>query len=87
VQGTAEPQRLAFGGHRAHIFDMSVFDRTDYSVVVKLRASPPDPWRWEIYRAGKSNAIMQSLVNFRSVTAAHQAGKAALAKLMQKLCA
>ena len=30
------------------------FDETDYSVVVKNRASLPKPWRWEVYRAGRS---------------------------------
>ena len=29
------------------------FDDADYSVVVKNRGPPPNPWRWEIYRAGK----------------------------------
>ena len=29
------------------------FDDTDYSVVVKSRAPPPNAWRWEIYRAGR----------------------------------
>ena len=28
------------------------FDETDFSVVVKNRAAPPNPWRWEVYRAG-----------------------------------
>ena len=63
---------------------MSEFDRTDYSVVVKLRASPPDPWRWEIYRAGKSKAIQQSLDNFSSMAGAHRAGKEALTQLLDK---
>ena len=66
---------------------MSEFDRTDYSVVVKLRANPPVPWRWEIYRAGKSNAIMQSVVNFRSMAAVHRAGKTALTQLLDKTMA
>ena len=32
--------------------EKSGFDETDYSVVVKSRAPPPNSWRWEIYRAG-----------------------------------
>ena len=51
------------------------FDDTDYSVVVKNRGVPPKSWRWEIYRAGRSNPIGQSLVFFHSVAAAYKAGK------------
>ena len=32
--------------------EKSGFDETEYSVVVKSRAPPPNSWRWEIYRAG-----------------------------------
>jgi hypothetical protein len=39
-------------------------NQTDYSVVVKLRAPPPNSWRWEIYRAGRRTPIEQSSVNF-----------------------
>ena len=28
------------------------FDIIDYSVVVKSRGAAPNPWKWEIYRAG-----------------------------------
>jgi len=31
------------------------FDRTDYSVAVKNRGHQPNPWKWEIYRAGRSS--------------------------------
>ena len=54
------------------------FEDTDYSVVVKLRGPPPKPWRWEIYRAGKTSPIGQSPVFFHTVAAANKAGKAAL---------
>jgi hypothetical protein len=37
-------------------------DPTDYSFVVKRRGSPPKPWRWEIYRAGKPKPVMRSAV-------------------------
>ncbi|MEI6339697.1 MAG: hypothetical protein WCQ57_14115 [Verrucomicrobiota bacterium] len=53
----------------------------DFSVVVKNRARPPKPWRWEIYRAGRNNPVDRSLVFFESMTEANRAGKAAL-KLM-----
>jgi hypothetical protein len=61
------------------------FDKTDYSVVVKNRAAPPNPWRWEVYRAGRSRPIRQSLVSFGTMAAASKAGKAALKQLMGKL--
>ena len=40
------------------------FDDADYSVVVKKGRSPPHPWRWEIYRAGRSIPIGQSPTSF-----------------------
>jgi hypothetical protein len=61
------------------------FDDTDYSVVVKNRGSPRDPWRWEIYRAGRSSPIGQSPSFFRTMAAANKAGKAALKQLLAKL--
>ena len=61
------------------------FDDTDYSVVVKNRGTPPNSWRWEIYRAGRSNPIRQSPIFFRTVAAARKAGKAALMELLAKL--
>ena len=61
------------------------FDDADYSVVVKNRGSPPNSWRWEIYRAGRWNPVEQSPVLFRSMVAANKAGKAALKQLLAKL--
>jgi hypothetical protein len=61
------------------------FDDTDYSVVVKIRRPPPNPWRWEIYRAGTSSPRGQSPIFFRTVAAANKAGKAALKELLAKL--
>jgi hypothetical protein len=61
------------------------FDETDYSVVVKNRADPPNPWRWEINRAGRSSAIGQSPNFFRTMAATNKAGKAALKQLLGKL--
>ena len=63
------------------------FEDADYSVVVKLRGSPPKPWRWEIYRAGKTSPIGQSPVLFHTMAAANKAGKAALKELLAKLSA
>jgi hypothetical protein len=34
--------------------------QTDFSVVVKSRGKLPNPWKWEIYRAGRSSAVAQS---------------------------
>ncbi len=61
------------------------FDREDYAVVVKLRADPPRPWRWEIYCAGKRQPIERSEDFFTSRGAAQASGKAALTRLIDKL--
>ena len=63
---------------------MGPFDQSDFSVVVKNRAPPPNPWRWEIYRAGRSSPIMQSPGYFESVLMANKAGKAALKLLLSE---
>jgi len=47
----------------------------------------PDPWRWEIYRAGRSSAIKQSTVYFHTMAMASRAGKEALKGLLEKLYA
>ena len=58
-----------------------MIDHEDFSVVVKNRASPPKPWRWEIYRAGRTSPIEHSQIYFETMSEASRAGKAAL-KLM-----
>jgi hypothetical protein len=60
----------------------SLFDQTDFSVVVKHRAAPPKPWRWEIYRAGRNSPIECSSVRYETVSAANRAGKEALKQLL-----
>jgi hypothetical protein len=55
-----------------------MLDHEDFSVVVKNRAKPPKPWRWEIYRAGRNSAIDQSPNYFETVGEATRAGKKAL---------
>jgi hypothetical protein len=67
--------------------DKPQFDRTDYSVVVKIRAPPPKSWRWEIYRAGNARPIKQSSIYFDTIVAAKQSGKEALKKLLERLFA
>src|SRR6516162_7100928 len=59
-----------------------LFDQTDFSVVVKRRASPPGPWKWEIYRAGRTSPIECSSVRYETVSAANRAGKEALKELL-----
>jgi hypothetical protein len=59
-------------------------DHLDFSVVVKNRAKPPKPWKWEIYRAGRSSPIQQSVVCFDSMTEAGRAGKTALKLLLSE---
>jgi hypothetical protein len=77
---------LAFGRRQAHMFTMGKYvDAEDYSVVVKHRASPPTPWRWEIYRAGRQSPVERSYVYFESRGTANVAGKEALARLLDKL--
>jgi len=56
-----------------------MIDHEDFSVVVKNRASPPKPWLWEIYRAGRTSPIEHSEV---SVAEATRAGKVALQSLL-----
>ena len=68
--------------HYYVIMSLSMIDHPDFSVVVKKRASPPKPWRWEIYRAGRSSPIERSKVFFETMIEAGQAGKAALRLLM-----
>jgi hypothetical protein len=81
------PEMLAISARLRHIRAMSGFEPTDYSVVVKNRGNPPDPWRWEIYRAGRSSAIKQSSVYFHTMAMASRAGKEALKGLLEKLYA
>ena len=64
--------------------ELEEFDPADYSVVVKLRGSPPKPWRWEIYRAGRLGPIQSSPSFFESMSAAAKAGKKALGQLLAK---
>jgi hypothetical protein len=58
--------------------------RTDFSVVIKSRGKPPNPWRWEIYRVGRSTAVAQSSELFAAVGAAKKAGERALAEFFKK---
>jgi len=64
------------------LMSLAMIDHDDFSVVVKNRAPPPKPWRWEIYRAGRTSPIEHSEVFFESMTAANRAGKAALRSLL-----
>jgi hypothetical protein len=64
---------------------MISIDQDDYSVVVKLRAPLPAPWRWEIYRAGRQGPIKQASVHFCTMAAASRAGREALKQLLDKL--
>ena len=60
------------------------FDPADYSVVVKRRANPPKPWRWEIYCACKSVPVARSPIFFENMAEATKEGKKALAQLLAK---
>jgi hypothetical protein len=50
----------------------------DFAVVVKNRDRPPNPWRWEIFRAGRNSAVKQSSECFSTMSEASSAGKKAL---------
>src|SRR6476646_10281229 len=50
------------------------FDPSDYSFVVKRRGSPAKPWRWEIYRAGRSGLVECSPGFFESMAEAAKEG-------------
>jgi hypothetical protein len=56
----------------------------DFSVVVKRKGQTPNPWRWEIYRAGRNSAIQCSEIFFATVTEASRAGKVALNVLLSE---
>jgi hypothetical protein len=58
--------------------------QTDFSVVIKSRRKPPAPWRWEIYRAGRSSAVERSSEFFKTASAAKKAGERALSEMFQK---
>ena len=75
----------ASDSRRPTLMDKPRSDDADYSVVVKNRAPPPNSWRWEIYRAGRSNPIGSSPIFFGSMAAANKAGRAALKELLDKL--
>ena len=62
-------------------------DPADYSFVVKRRGTPARPWRWEIYRAGKSGPVESSPVFFESMAEAAKEGKKALAQFLAKRAA
>ena len=62
-------------------------DPTDYSFVVKRRGSFLKPWRWEIYRAGKSDPVKRSAVLFESMAQAAKEGKKALVDFLAKSAA
>jgi hypothetical protein len=59
-------------------------ERSDFSLAIKNRGRPPKPWRWEIYRAGRSSPVEQSSTFFPTMAAANKAGKVALAELFKQ---
>ena len=58
----------------------------DYGLAIKNKGSPPKPWRWEIYRGGKSKPVRQSEF-FATMSEATRTGKLALAELRAKRAA
>jgi hypothetical protein len=60
-------------------------ERKDFSVVAKSKGKPPNPWRWEIYRAGRSSPIDHSTAFFPTLAAAKKNGRVALEQLLKRL--
>jgi hypothetical protein len=56
----------------------------DFSVVVKNRADPPRPWRWEIYRGGRRSPVAHSKEFFATVSEANRAGNTALRRMLSE---
>jgi hypothetical protein len=63
------------------------FDPSDYSFVVKRRGASAKPWRWEIYRAGRSGPVECSPGFFETMAEAAKEGKKALARFLAKQAA
>jgi hypothetical protein len=62
------------------------FERSDYCLVVKLcRKRDLSSWRWEIHRAGRSNAVETSSFKFPTIAAANKEGRQALKQFLFKL--
>ncbi len=59
-------------------------DYSDFFVVVKNRGRPPNPWKWEIYRADRKSPVKQSEVYFSTVTGADRAGRKALSLFLSE---
>jgi hypothetical protein len=66
--------------------NMLPFDPSDCALAIKNRGRPPKPWRWEIYVAGKSKPVLQSVL-FETMSEATRSGKAALAEFRAKQAA
>ena len=52
------------------------------SLQVHERLKSAEPWRWEIYRAGRTSPVECSSVRYETVEAANRAGKDALKQLL-----
>jgi hypothetical protein len=61
-----------------------MIEHIDFAVTVKNHGRPPKPWRWEIYRAGRTSAIQSSEVYFETMTEASRAGKQALSLILSE---
>jgi hypothetical protein len=52
---------------------------------VKNRGKPPNPWTWEVYRAGRPSPLKQSSAYLPTMAMANNAGKEALKVMLEKL--
>jgi hypothetical protein len=59
-------------------------DPSDFHVAVRRREHTERPWRWEIWEAGKTKAVMSSDQHFATMSEAIKQGKAALGAFLLK---
>ena len=78
-----QPDRNAVIPHNCDSLAV-MLQHSDFSVVVKNKAPPPRPWRWEIHRVGRRTPIDRSQDYFETLTQAKQAVQMALTRLLSE---
>ena len=62
--------------------DGTELEPRDYYLAVKRRDYTDQPWRWEIWAAGKAKAVARSERRFATISEAMRQGKSALKVLL-----
>jgi len=65
----------------------SILGGMGFRIEIKHRATPPKPWKWEIYEDAKPLYVKQSAESFASRPEAKRAGEAALGKFRRSTSA